>query len=1189
MGVVYEAFDHERSAAVALKTLRRFDAPAIDRFKKEFRALADIEHQNLVRLFELHCEDGVWFFTMELLRGESFRAYVRPGDEFGPEADTLVDPPRSDRPDPSEASVRFDERRLRASLTQLCRGVAALHGAGKIHRDIKPGNVMVTSNGRAVLLDFGLVTDTSAQTGDNVVGTAYYMAPEQAASKPVGPAADWYAVGSLLYEALTGRTPFAGSQIEILMNKQRFEPPPPRHLVPDVPRDLDALCTELLRIDPGHRPVTAQILERLGVRPESATHAAISTTFTQTTPFVGREREMAALATALTDSRDGNPITVLLRGESGIGKSTIVRQFIDDHAEALAFAGRCYERESVPYKAFDGIVDHLSRHLSRMNQAQLAELLSEDAIYLARIFPTLRRVPALQKIPQPAREVPSPQEARTRAFAALRQLLGGLGEKQPLILAIDDLQWADRDSVILLADLLHPPDPPPFLLCSTVRTSDTPAIRALRDLPGDVRTLEIAGLSASEARQLAEEIDPSQTSSAIAEESRGHPLFLLEILRYVAATGARAPSDIRLDEALWARISRLDDAARRVLETLAIAGAPIAQRIAAQAANIEPSECGHLISALRAAFLVRTGSRESDSVETYHDRVREAVLARMDGGTRERAHLHLAMALEAAGPAGDPRLLVQHLEAAGQTTRAAQQAEKAAFQAAQALAFDESAELFSTALRLGQYDAEAARRLRILLGDALANAGRGPEAAEALLSAADGADGATRLACEEKAAEQFLLSGHLDRGTEALRAVLEQIGVSLPRSRVGAVSSLLWHRAVMRLRGMRWRSRDGSLVAQRDLMRLDIFRAVSLSLSGVDPLRANDFEARHLLLALRTGQPRPIGRGLALEAIHLGYLGRRARAHKLLERAEQLASEGDDPYVAASTVAARAFLAYFEGRFAQSAELFDLAERSFRESTVGTVSEISTCRIYGLMQRRCLGACRELRRRYDEYVRDAARRGDRYLESTVRRGYSMVWLVDDRPDEARLALERASWIPPVGGYHLQHWYAMRCLAEADLYEGRSAGVFERFSPEFTAMARSLLLRVVTVRIESRWLRARLCFCGPTLHLAEAKRLAQQLADEGIDYPRVFAHLISGAARCRQGDTAGAASELREAIPLADRCQMGLSAAAARWRLSELIGGDEGRALRAEADAWMAQEGIRNPARMIEVVTPGFTS
>ena len=131
-GVVYEAFDRQRSARVALKVLREGEGASLYRFKREFRALADVSHPNLVALDELLTEGGHWFFTMELVHGVPVVTYVRPRSGLS-------------------------EARLRESLAQLTDALTAIHRLGIVHRDIKPSNILVTAKGRVVVLDFGLV------------------------------------------------------------------------------------------------------------------------------------------------------------------------------------------------------------------------------------------------------------------------------------------------------------------------------------------------------------------------------------------------------------------------------------------------------------------------------------------------------------------------------------------------------------------------------------------------------------------------------------------------------------------------------------------------------------------------------------------------------------------------------------------------------------------------------------------------------------------------------------------------------------------------------------------------------------------------------------------------------------------------------------------------------------------------
>src|SRR5262249_13676994 len=143
----------------------------------------------------------------------------------------------------------------------------------------------------------------------HLVGTFSYMAPEQAGLKAIGPAADWYSVGVLLFQALTGRLPVQGNAREVLILKQAFEPPAPSTIA-DVPADLDSLAVDLLRIDPLSRPKGEEILRRLGVSEASG--------FAPEPHFVGRRSELTALREAYMTTRGGQGVTMIIHGESNI-------------------------------------------------------------------------------------------------------------------------------------------------------------------------------------------------------------------------------------------------------------------------------------------------------------------------------------------------------------------------------------------------------------------------------------------------------------------------------------------------------------------------------------------------------------------------------------------------------------------------------------------------------------------------------------------------------------------------------------------------------------------------------------------------------------------------------------------------------------------------------------------------------
>ena len=386
MGAVYEAFDRERPERVALKTLLRFSPIALYRFKQEFRTLADVHHPNLVHLYELVVsETDPPFFTMEFVPGTDFLTFVlraarpRTGEHPTESGRTPPKDPSSldgcaSQPQSPLTRAPADIERLRGALVQLVEGVEALHAAGKLHRDIKPSNVQVTPTGRVVLLDFGVsiplprATEGATPDGHLIVGTPRYMAPEQGAAEPPTAACDWYSVGVMLYEALVGRPPFSGAPGDVLAVKRTLDPMAPSQYVRDVPPDLDALCSALLSRDANGRPTGPEILRCLGAKVcRSAVPPAPASEVRRS--LVGRGDHMHALRDAFAATRRGHSITVRVPGASGLGKSTLIQSFLDEieeNVEAEVLRGRAYERESMPYKAVDAVIDALARYLLRL-------------------------------------------------------------------------------------------------------------------------------------------------------------------------------------------------------------------------------------------------------------------------------------------------------------------------------------------------------------------------------------------------------------------------------------------------------------------------------------------------------------------------------------------------------------------------------------------------------------------------------------------------------------------------------------------------------------------------------------------------------------------------------------------------------------------------------------------------------
>jgi eukaryotic-like serine/threonine-protein kinase len=1226
MGVVYEAYDHERQARVALKTLRHLNAHALYRFKNEFRALQDLEHPNLVSLGELIEDDGQWFFTMELVEGTDLLSYVRPaGEPCGPEHVSALlgfEPTQAGDVEPTQAGDgvpiaivtnrpvapgdgrrRFDEPRLRSALAQLAVGLNALHAAGKIHRDIKPSNVRVTPEGRVVLLDFGLVTDTAEarQSSErSIVGTAAYMAPEQAASKPIGPEADWYSVGVVLYEMLTGWLPFAGSPIEILMDKQRHEPPPPRARVPDVPADIDALCADLLKFDPRARPPGREVLKRLGAdgpapaSTASTASTAITSELSQAPLFVGREAQLRFIEAAFRDTLAGDAVTVYVRGQSGLGKSRLIRAFTaavqSSEDGTVVLTGRCYERETVPYKGLDGIVDALSRYMLELPKVEAAALVPMHAALLARVFPVLGRVEVIARAPQPRRDVDDLHELRKRAFGALRELLYRLRERNRLVLVIDDLQWADRDSLVLLGDLLRPPNQPPLLLLVSARAEADGRHNAL---PGDVREIELGALDLDDARRLAQHLldrvpgAKAISAAAIAQEARGHPLYIDELVRHASMGGAATSAPLRLDDAIWSRVSALHPSALRLLELVCVAGSPLARHIVSDAADMAPEQFARDASLLRVANLVRgRGGRRSDTMEAYHDRVREAVLEHLNDRLRAELHARLAIALEMAGAANDrPELLLRHLEGAGHRAKAAAYAREAAQRASQALAFDRAAEFYRTALRLGEYREDEARTLRVELADSLAYAGRSAEAAAAYLEAAHGQGPSDRIECWSRAAHQLLISGRLEQGMAALRQVSDEAGIWFPETSRKALLSFLWHRTRLRLRRRRLRERHETEIAPQQLVQLDVYKSASRGLGLVDPIRAADFHTRGLVLALKTGEKNRVLRGLAEDAIfqasHGGAGIRRGR--EMLAEAKKRAQDSGSEYNVQLVRGLEGVLLVYESRFREAAERVEESGRFFRERA-SKWGDLNFYHSYGALPTWFMGDLIDQRQRVETSLLDAERRGDLYQQTTLLRFGSYLRLSADDPVRAEADIAQTTWVPPEDSYHIQHYLELVGRIDIAIYCGDTDGIIERFRAGLEEFERSVLPRgSQIIRCWGLWLRGRLALAAGGAE--QARRIAGRLERIGTGYGGAWAKVLLACAHVQRGAVEQAIDAWWEAITTASRLDMNLCVAVARRRLGELIGGDKGAELIAESDRWMRDMEVADPARFTQLYAP----
>ncbi|HEX8703727.1 MAG TPA: protein kinase [Myxococcaceae bacterium] len=1186
-GAVFEAHDRERNAPVALKLMRRRDPQALLLFKQEFRALTDVVHPNLVQFYELHSDGEQWFFTLELIRGRSFMEEVRaaPG-----------------------ATQPFDEGRLRAALRQLAEGLCFLHRAGKLHRDIKPSNVMVAQSGRVVLLDFGLVTDIAAGLQEaKGAGTPRYMAPEQAAALPIGPAADWYSVGVMLYEALAGKPPY-------IQAPANAPPPPPSTLVPGVPEDLEALCLDLLAPAPEQRPSGAEVLERLvgtDARARSGERLAPART-----AFVGREGHLRQLEAMLTDCRAGSTAVALLHGPSGMGKSSLANRFLEQlqGQGAVVLSGRCFEQESVPYKMLDSLVDALYRHLRRLPREQLEALVPQDVGALGRLFPLLGQLATGSGVPVP--EAGDPAQLRRRGAWALRELLAGLVQRGTLVLFIDDLQWGDLDSAALLLEVLRPPHAPALLLLASYREDEvrtSPALsallQALRAEPYTrlkVREVAVGALEPTESEALmrtllgAEGLGPA---SALISEGRGSPFFLTELARYLEETGPAAARSAEgdvpkgLDAVIQARLQRLPAPARRLLEIISVAGQPLERASASHVAS--GAEGGEeqlqALALLRAGQLLRVRRVEGrEQLLPYHDRIREAVVARLEPEVRRGHHRGLAQVLEQSGKA-ELEQLVFHFREAGELPKSARYAVQAASRAHEVLAFDRAARFYRAALETGALEPTEAHALKARLAEALTHAGRPREAAQAHLQAAEVAVPTQALMHRRRAMEHLLLGGYTEEGLEVLDRVLREAGISQPSTTVGAVLSLVSRRLRLKVRGYDFRTRPAAELPEETLRLIDTCWAAAQGLSITNPVRAADFQTRHMLLALEAGEPYRIARALAFQGMILAFRDapKQERAEHLLRTARELAERHGYPHPLGISHIGLGVREIIQGDYRQAEVLLHEGTTILQERCAGVPWELDFGRIQWATCLWQLGELRKLATLVSTLLEDARERGNLHCETMVRlTSEYLVHLAGDEPERARetLRLGMQRWTQRT--YHVQHYRESAARIRLALYLGDGEQARSVSRARRGRLLRSGLMRVHALRVEARYWDALAGLAadprgqGPVVR--QALGAARALEREQVSWAAVpLGALLRAAVARRRGDDAEALRLLTVAEEGARKHGMVLVATFIQRSRGEVLGGDEGRALTTQADAWMNAQSVRRPERMAAILMPSL--
>ncbi|MGM0558655.1 MAG: serine/threonine-protein kinase PknK [Myxococcota bacterium] len=1225
-GLVYEAWDRELETHVALKTLQRADASGLHRFKNEFRAAEDIRHPNVVQLGELFADSETAFFSMELLRGETFLEYVRGAGQTGGHSTSiaLLDEqllePRTDEQvgrarepttvdAPSKESISrslhdLDERRLRSALLQLARALQTFHDHGRVHRDVKPANVLVTTEGRLVLLDFGFAQRGSLElTDDTFVGTVQYMAPEQAGQQAVTPAADIYAVGVMVFEALTGAYPFSGNVIQISLAKRMNPPERLPTLDEHGPRELVDLCWRMLSIDPSERPTAAELIDLFGA--STGGHDGIGAPI-----FIGRHAELDTFDARTRAWREGSAAGLIVCGAAGVGKSALVDRYrrtrlLDDQATVIA--SRCFERESMPFKAFDGAMSMLTATLKSKPEwgSQLAPALRR----IARLFPVVQMLDGIDASNlSSAAAISDSRQLRNEAFSAVAEVLASVAEQQPLVIVIDDIQWADADSLQLLEFAWNRLQRVPVMLLMTAR----PEIRFGEDsrlrlerleeaayLPGST-IMSLEGLAPEETRALVdrlvderEALDRERLELAAVEQALGHPLFVQELVRFAAEPDTEDTRPANLLDALAHRLGKLDPEQRDLVDILAVAGVPLPRSATAAAASMSQARCFQTLEGLRIGQLIRRieERRREEKVELFHDRIREATLDALNQDETTALHNRVAEAIvESDFGREKPHMLVYHLRHAGRVAEAADRARAAARRAEETLAFAQAASLYETAIELAD-DTVDHGELSRRRANCLRNAGHSLKAGAAYRELADSAADSERPTLLRLAAEQFLSGGEVEVGGALLAQVLREARIKLPSSRIGTLARIVFNRAahglLTQLRGKM--PSPKTQTSPHIKRRLEAFHVVSRRMALIDSLGAYEVQTRELIDAYRAGDRAKYATSLAADAGFRGAYGNPSndrQAREQLRLANELAACLDDPEPKIDVLLMEGIAAHTFGEFRRALELCDRFERLQLDQSIREQYKLNTARLFQCYALRELGDLAELSRRVRRFREDARLRGDQFTYTTMGRGFVATWLARDDVGGAARTIDDATWVPMGDEFHLQHWYELRARAELALYSRDMQLAFGasdwRSSFERTIHSR-LAQAIQATRAEALWLRGRIALLAESRHtgIEVARESYRRLKDEaGRDYLQPWRLALRAAIELAEGDTLAAGETLFGVSHSADAAEVPLLAAAARMRRAQLggIGVDE-------AHAAVAAFGIDSPEQFIEIYFP----
>ena len=637
MGAVYLAEDTRLGRRVALKLLREdftTDQSHIRRFEQEARAASALNHPNIVTIYDIGESEVGRFIVMEFIEGRTLREVA-------------------EKPLSLEAVLKI--------CSQIANALNVAYAAGIIHRDIKPENVMVRKDGYVKVLDFGvarLATASVAGISENeerghqvlagsaaetnpatIIGTPAYMSPEQATRKPLTGATDIFSSGILLYELATGQHPFKrDSPLASLHAIIEEQPITPARLNPAIPPTLEALILRMLEKDPRLRPDAGDVGRVLneieGVLSKGAVTEGVSRFNLTKRHTVGREQERRELRAAFERAAAGKGLMISLAGEAGIGKTTLIEDFLAELAagsQAGTIArGRGSERLAgteayLPFlEMLESLIHQDSQHSIANAMRQLAPTwyiqispFSADDTSGARLMTEVQL---------------SSQERMKREMVALLQ---EISRERPLIIFFDDLHWADASTIDLLAYVANRLDSMRALIAVTYRPSELmlarhPFSQVKLELQGRGICHELAldFLSREDVDRYLELEFPGHNFDEeflplIYKKTEGNPLFMADLLRYlrdrkiiaeenggwvlaqsVQSLESEMPESVR--SMIQRKIDQLSERDRWLLIAASVQGYEFDSAVISKAVDADPAEVEERLEALERVFALVT-------------------------------------------------------------------------------------------------------------------------------------------------------------------------------------------------------------------------------------------------------------------------------------------------------------------------------------------------------------------------------------------------------------------------------------------------------------------------------------------------------------------------------------------------------------------------------------------------------